>query len=298
MKNKKRLIRSVIALTLIITLILISTLAIADTGNHTDYYSSSSSRSSDSDSGFILDILIILIQIFGLPGALIIFIIGAVIYTIMKKSGNMPTVKEKTNFTPHSQIYKEVPDNTSTISAQIKQTDELFSSHKFIGWTKEVFITLQNAWEERDWTKIRPFEKEEIFRLHELQLQEYINEGHINKIDEINVNRAYLTEYEKDTEYEYLTVYMEVRMLDYIINESTGQLIKGNKTMPVRNRYLLTFMRHVDVKTDPAKSNMSTKNCPNCGAPLEITSAGKCEYCNFIITTGEHDWVLSNIDSL
>ena len=38
-------------------------------------------------------------------------------------------------------------------------------------------------------------------------------------------------------------------------------------------------------------------NCPNCGAPTEITSSGKCEYCKSIITTGDHDWVLSDIRS-
>ena len=37
-------------------------------------------------------------------------------------------------------------------------------------------------------------------------------------------------------------------------------------------------------------------NCPNCGAPTQITSAGKCEYCGSVITTGEYSWVLSNLE--
>ena len=41
---------------------------------------------------------------------------------------------------------------------------------------------------------------------------------------------------------------------------------------------------------------ISTTNCPNCGAPTQITSAGKCEYCGSIITTGEYSWVLSNLE--
>ena len=41
---------------------------------------------------------------------------------------------------------------------------------------------------------------------------------------------------------------------------------------------------------------MSTTNCPNCGAPTQITSAGQCEYCGSVITTGEHDWVLSGLE--
>ena len=36
--------------------------------------------------------------------------------------------------------------------------------------------------------------------------------------------------------------------------------------------------------------------CPNCGAPLTGTSFGKCEYCGSIVSTGVHDWVLSNLE--
>ena len=39
-------------------------------------------------------------------------------------------------------------------------------------------------------------------------------------------------------------------------------------------------------------------NCPNCGAPTQITSSGKCEYCGSIITTGEHSWALSNLERI
>ena len=51
-------------------------------------------------------------------------------------------------------------------------------------------------------------------------------------------------------------------------------------------------MRKRGVKTDTKLSNLSTVSCPNCGAPLKMTAAGKCEYCESIITTGDHDWVM------
>jgi hypothetical protein len=36
-------------------------------------------------------------------------------------------------------------------------------------------------------------------------------------------------------------------------------------------------------------------NCPNCGAPLQISMAGVCEHCSQHITSGEFDFVLSKI---
>lgn len=305
--NKKRLTLKRVVPLIILILILFITLSptLADVGNHTDYsetYSSNSNSSSkNDDSFFLLYIITSLIRTFGITGAIIIGIIGFVIYKVLMKNGILNNIREtiqQSNNVGTQLFNQEIkPDRTREIENEIKKNDELFSVNKFTTWSKEVFITIQEAWEERDWTKIRPFEKEEIYKLHELQLKELIDKGRINKLDEININKAYLTDYSKDSEYEYLIVCMEVRMLDYIINENTGEVLRGNKNIPVRNKYLLTFSRRIGILTNPATSNMSTTRCPNCGAPIQVTSAGKCEYCDFIITTGDHDWVLSNLDS-
>jgi len=62
-------------------------------------------------------------------------------------------------------------DHTNEIVPAILEIDPLFSSDRFIAWVKEVFFTLQYAWMARDWEKVRPFEKEELYRQHEQQLQ-------------------------------------------------------------------------------------------------------------------------------
>ena len=60
--------------------------------------------------------------------------------------------------------------------------------------------------------------------------------------------------------------------------------------------YTLTFMRKAGLKTKAGTDKVNTTNCPNCGAPTDITSSGKCKYCGSVITTGEHDWVLSGLE--
>lgn len=188
-----------------------------------------------------------------------------------------------------------VEDHTDVIVAAVTAVDPLFSKDKFLGWAKEVFLTLQTAWMERDWEKVRPFEKEELFAQHKRQLQEYIDNGTINVMERINIHQAYLHKYERDTEYEYLSVYMEVRMIDYIRRADTGEVLKGDPNRDLYNKYIYKYMRKTGVQTDPATSNQSTVACPHCGAPTSITSAGKCEYCGFVVTTGEFDWVLCDI---
>ena len=192
----------------------------------------------------------------------------------------------------------KVNDHTNEIVQAIMKIDPRFTNDRFIAWVKEVFFTLQYAWMERDWGKVRPFEKEELYKQHEMQIQQYINNKRINVLERININQAYLQKYVRDSDYEYLTVFLQVRMTDYIKDEKTGAVIKGSPNVDSHMKYLYTFMRKKGVLTNPASSNMSTTNCPNCGAPTKITSAGKCEYCNSVITTGAFDWVLSNIDGV
>lgn len=189
-------------------------------------------------------------------------------------------------------------DHTGEISAAIRKIDPNFSSDTFITWSKDVFITLQQAWTARDWSTIRPFEKEELFEQHKRQLDEYIRNHTINIIERINVGQTHLHRYERDAQYEYLTVYMSTRMVDYIIEEDTKKVLKGNPSADCYMNYLLTFMRKTGVKTREGTDRAVSKTCPNCGAPLSITSSGKCDYCGSIITTGDFDWVLAKMDAV
>lgn len=84
-------------------------------------------------------------------------------------------------------------------------------------------------------------------------------------------------------------------MIDYIIDETSNRILKGNPNTNLYNKYVLTFIRKTGSKTREDGSKVETMNCPNCGAPTEITSSGKCPYCGSIITTDDHGWSLSGL---
>lgn len=268
-----------------------------DVGNFTDYDSSGGGWDFDWDSGSDSDWgssgssssggFFFLPMLGGGGGSIVgVIIIAVILYFIFRNRRGSSGGQQRVVMPA---------DHTGIILPAIRQVDPLFDPEKFLAWNKEVFVTLQNAWTARDWSKIRPFEKEELYRQHEQMLQEYISKKQINVVENINVNQAYLHKYERYTEYEYMTTYLQARMNDYIIDETTRQVVKGNPNQAIYPHYLLTFMRKNGVKTDPSSSGHSTTNCPNCGAPTAITSAGQCEYCGSVITTGDFDWVLSNI---
>jgi len=188
-----------------------------------------------------------------------------------------------------------IPDNSFEITQALTEQDPAFNAVAFLEWAKEVFFKLQYAWMDRDWEQVRPFESEELYATHERQLQEYKRLGRINIIERINVNNAYFFQLIKDQEWETLWVMMNVRMIDYIVDEHTRNVLKGTPDKDCFMSYFYVFKRKAGVKTMSAKQGVDTITCPNCGAPTHVVSSGKCEYCNFVITVKDHGWVLTDI---
>ena len=40
------------------------------------------------------------------------------------------------------------------------------------------------------------------------------------------------------------------------------------------------------------------KFCPHCGAPLDLNQSGVCSYCHSVVTSDDHDWVLTKIEGI
>lgn len=312
-KNIKKIIA------IIITLITISiyTYSFADVGSFDRYSSgshsssgwsssSSSRRSSssswdwdddyslDGDLGFLIGLL------FGSSGGrvvLVIIIIFIIVYS-KKYKGSRNSNKPHNIYNPNNTANTtNISKNRSMqVAVEVMDNDKNFSEEKFISFTKELFVKLQNAWTARDWEPMRLFETPELFEQHKSQIQGYIDTNRINVMDRIAVEYAYLYKFSTQGEKEILEVALKSTMKDYIIDATTKQVLEGNKTEDRHTIYKLTFERTKGTQTPEETEEIKTTNCPNCGAPTKITSAGKCEYCDSIILTGDHGWVLSNLE--
>lgn len=281
---------------------------IADVGNNNRYESTSSTEytsSSSDDFEAITWLIWLLFECFGpLPG-LVILALFVFIFMVLKKNGRIKQIKQSIdnvrqniNNINQNSINTVVYKDESIITEEIRTIDPVFSKDAFIGWVREVFIKIQTAWTARDWKVIRPFESNELFSQHSLQLQEYINNNKINIIEKININTCVLREFKQDGDKEVIVVELHAIMRDYVVDANTRKVLESDPNKDWYMKYLMTFNRKSGVKTKEGTSNKSTTNCPNCGAPTDITSSGQCNYCDSIITTGEHDWVLSDIRAI
>ena len=182
------------------------------------------------------------------------------------------------------------------VEEKVKQVDELFNEEEFNQKAKMLFVKMQNAWTDRNWEEIRPFETDELFEQHKMQIEGYIRSNTINIMDRICVLYSKLLSFEQTGDKDILNVVIKSRMSDYIIDATTKEVVRGDKQTERVNFYRLEFIRKTGVKTKPEETGINDTNCPNCGAPTKITSSGQCEYCKSIITNGEFGWVLNNLE--
>ena len=293
---KKKLIKKIL-LVFLTTLTLIINISFADVGSFESYDSggssswssssshSSSSRSSDSYSDSYSGSS----SSYGGFSSVIILIV-IILFVYFSKKGLFNNMAGRT--TNQSTVRK----SEQQIENEIKTHDELFNKDEIISWSKTLFVKLQQAWTKRDWSEIRTFETNSLFEQHKTQLQGYINNNQINVMDRICVNYANLYDYRISGDKEILIIKLNSRMQDYIIDATTKKVLKGDPNIERTNSYLLTFERKLGVKTKPGTTEVNTTNCPNCGAPTQITSSGQCEYCGSVVTTGEYNWCLSNLE--
>lgn len=264
-----------------------------DSGGSSDWDSSDNSSSESSGEGL------------GFGGTLVVFlvVIGIVVYSMIrgKKDSKRTTTTVGRSQTIQQSAGRNVtlPDRTAEISDLIKQKDPNFSAEDFLSFSRYVYVTIQDAWSNRDLSPVRIYLHDNLYNQTQKQIERKIANGVINKIENVAVSTAYLTAYRRDKEFEYVTVYLNARLTDYEINEKTGQVLRGDPNARYELRYALRFARNSGIKTTSANTQtLKSHSCPNCGAPLEMSSSGKCEYCGSTITTGQYSWVLSEYSSI
>ena len=181
------------------------------------------------------------------------------------------------------------------IEDKIQADDPMFNKAEFLGWASDMFVKLQYAWSDRNLEDIRYFITPELYEQTNNQVQRYIVNKQINKLERVSVNISRLYSFEQQGDRDILRIVLESKMIDYIVDETTGKVLRGNQTENMINPYILTFVRKTGVKTPEGGVKPVTMNCPNCGGATTILSSGKCPYCGSIITTRDNNWTLSEL---
>ncbi len=191
----------------------------------------------------------------------------------------------------------ELPDvvqhNIQSVKRAFQARYPNFSWNEFNQKVRHTFMTLQHAWSTCNWELSRHLETDHLFSTHRYWIERYKKEGFRNCIEDIEILSITHVKIEQDAYYESITVRIKASMRDYTVDK-TGHIVDGNKNRARVFSEYWTFIRRAGFADD--KKEKKEHTCPNCGADIKVNMAGICEYCDSKITSGEFDWILSNIE--
>jgi len=184
--------------------------------------------------------------------------------------------------------------NVSRQIAELKSRDPDFSEQQFEDLASTAFFKVQEAWSKRDLSIARAFMSPALFSRFQTQIDGLKAAGKVNKMDNLAVGSVQIVEAVHDGGFDYVTVQINASAADYMVDQKTGKLLSGSQQPQPFTEYW-TFLRSDQVKTKAGGTALESKQCPNCGAPLQVNALGKCDYCGSEVTSGAFSWVLSEI---
>ena len=146
---------------------------------------------------------------------------------------------------PYYEIPPESDQDLEAGLGHIKQMDPSFDESRFPDQVMDFFFRVQGAWANRDLSPMKRELTEEMHRLLQEDADRLRAEGVINRLENIAVRSVDITEAWQEQGSDYITVRVYANLLDYLINDKTGEVASGSKTEPVKFEEYWTFTRPV-----------------------------------------------------
>lgn len=129
--------------------------------------------------------------------------------------------------------------------AHIRQMDPGFDPAVFADSVRGHFAAVQSAVGARDVAPIRDRLTPEMFGVLLTQCEDLKTSRRTNRVDNIQLSRLEVTEAWQEKGRDFVTVYVEGSMLDYTVDDASGQVVDGSKTTPGKVEEFWTFTRPV-----------------------------------------------------
>ena len=127
----------------------------------------------------------------------------------------------------------------------IRQMDAGFDPARFGDTASDVFFRVQAAWMARDISQASASVTPEMADMLQKDCDRLRGQGRINRLDNIAVRSVTVTEAWQESGQDYVTAHFLASLLDYTVDERSGQVVEGSRTEPVKFEEFWTFVRPV-----------------------------------------------------
>ncbi|WP_294410997.1 TIM44-like domain-containing protein [uncultured Ruminococcus sp.] len=196
--------------------------------------------------------------------------------------------------TPH--IQPTSPASLKSV-ASYSGVDPSFSPTEFKEKLANLYVRFQNDWQAKNISELRPYMSDAMFAQMDRQLDAHRQRFETNCIDRISVLGVELLGWKQENGFDIMIAKLNTRIVDYVVDDRTGKVIRGSKIKEKFMTYEWTMARTTGVVTSRSTGTTS-QTCPYCGAHVDINHSTVCEYCQSVLTTDTFDWVVTNIKAL
>ncbi len=127
----------------------------------------------------------------------------------------------------------------------ISATDPSFDEARFKESVEDMFFKIQSGWTKRDLSTIRHLFSSQMLTTFQEDVNRYVANKQINRLENIAVRQVEIVDAVQDQGEEYITVKFLASLLDYVVDDTSNQVISGSTTDPVKFLEYWTFTRRV-----------------------------------------------------
>ncbi len=127
----------------------------------------------------------------------------------------------------------------------IRQMDSTFDENAFRETCSDIFFKIQAGWASRDLEPTKGYLTSEMHSALFEDADKLRREKKINRLENVAVRSVNLVEAWQESGSDYITIRFLANILDYTVDETTGQVISGSKVDPVKFEEYWTFTRPV-----------------------------------------------------
>jgi len=194
----------------------------------------------------------------GGPGLLDVLIIGALIYFLYRfftsRRGRPSMYHEEVESYPrYGRAYDDggQPADTPPLIEvergleEIRRADPSFTTENFLETAEDLFFRIQAAWMNRSLDGVKNLLTIEMRDYFSGEFERMKQQHIINRLENIAVRKVEPAEVWQESGRDFITVLFTANLLDYTVDDNTGEVMEGDKLNPVKFQEFWTFSRGV-----------------------------------------------------